>query len=26
MEGMQKGNKETPSLVEIDSLSTLEDE
>jgi hypothetical protein len=26
MEGMQKGNKETPSLVEIDSPSTLLDE
>jgi hypothetical protein len=26
MEGVQKGNKETPSLVEIDSLSTLLDE
>jgi hypothetical protein len=26
MEGMQKGNKEIPSLVEISSLSTLEDE
>jgi hypothetical protein len=26
MEGVQKGNKETPSLVEIDSPSTLLDE
>jgi hypothetical protein len=26
MEGMQKGNKETPSLVEIDSPSTRLDE